>query len=694
MALNSLPNELLLLIASYLDDIDDKSALARTCRRTYEATRCDIFRLLAVDEHANAAIRAAITGHTAILDALWPYNPRLVNRYWEYDPEPYEGNLRERDLRDWDQSGYPCPVCQLLHCQHPPYPDNKSVAQGSMTPALRDLELFRATACFDYPRTGRYTLLHLAALYDDVDQITWLLDHGASIHAPCALITCREFEEDGEYPILTALQLALGSRSEKSAKLLIERGASLNTSAIPRNRSQERRHQLDCWTPPLCVAAAYGLSDTVRLVLRKGIPVDERDDWGYTALHHAADSCWEEEYLGVLKVLLDAGADLNDRANATHRNPLEIAFRQGNFAVVNHLLDLGATLDQLNDEDGRGATGLGLLQFTCAFEARGRALRSCVHSCFSNSRLDTETFTKEKWERARQALVLKLLDLGYDPNSKASLDHPWCRDDIDGYAPPRGQLDQAWWETRARSNILPRTNVTALNAVSFDSGADLMNLLIRRGAEVDAQDSNGLTVLWLQCLNEAILDDLYPYWEDTFTYPGPGYQWREKMKLLLRAGARIDPWVDTAAKYPSSRALELSLKIDTDSFNFMIRKASTRNISDASLGYLAGLLLTSHQYRKALIILKHHRDVRLALSHDEVKIWMEESVSRPGEDVVAHNLEHIIALLQYPLPEDLARHLQRLLEMKMPENSAWSVRCTAMQPSLPGASRSGCDGSK
>ncbi|KAJ9151618.1 Ankyrin [Coniochaeta hoffmannii] len=450
MALNSLPNELLLLIASYLDDIDDKSALARTCRRTYEATRCDIFRLLAVDEHANAAIRAAITGHTAILDALWPYNPRLVNRYWEYDPEPYEGNLRERDLRDWDQSGYPCP-------------------------------------------------------------------------------------------------LALGSRSEKSAKLLIERGASLNTSAIPRNRSQERRHQLDCWTPPLCVAAAYGLSDTVRLVLRKGIPVDERDDWGYTALHHAADSCWEEEYLGVLKVLLDAGADLNDRANATHRNPLEIAFRQGNFAVVNHLLDLGATLDQLNDEDGRGATGLGLLQFTCAFEARGRALRSCVHSCFSNSRLDTETFTKEKWERARQALVLKLLDLGYDPNSKASLDHPWCRDDIDGYAPPRGQLDQAWWETRARSNILPRTNVTALNAVSFDSGADLMNLLIRRGAEVDAQDSNGLTVLWLQCLNEAILDDLYPYWEDTFTYPGPGYQWREKMKLLLRAGARIDPWVDTAA---------------------------------------------------------------------------------------------------------------------------------------------------
>jgi ankyrin repeat protein len=661
MALPHFPTELLLLVASYLETVEDKLALAATCRRVRDATIYGLYRFFAVDRHANAAVWAALSGDTTVLDALWPYNPRLVNRYWEYDRDPANDfELRARNLRDWDQSSYPCPVCQLHACPHPPYPDNGSVDQALVEAVLGTVDLCRLTACFEYPRSGRFALLHLAALCNDTDQISWLLDHGASIDAPCVLLACREVDQDGDYPMLTALQLALCNRNSDSAKLLIERGASLGVGAG--NRGRERKQQLGPGTPAVCVAAAFGLSDIVTFLVERGIQADQRDCWGYTALHHAADRCWQEEYFDIFKVLLDAGADLNDRDNIRRRSPLEIVYRQGNFAAVSRLLSLGASLDQLDTAGGRGATDLGLLHFTCAFEARGRALRSSLHSCFSNSRLDEDpakdTFTRASWEASRQALVHKLLDLGYDPNGTASLDHPWCRDDTDGYIPPQGQIDQAWWETTAHSNILPRTGVTALNAVSFDCGVRLIELLVHRGVEVDARDSNNMPLLWQLCDSVEVMNDHYPDWYDSgFTYPGPTHEWKEKMELLLQAGARIDPWADNASGGlpPSERALQLSTIIDHQHFNFMMEKTTGRNMSDVSLGHLAGGLFAKGEYERVLSVLKNHGTVKLDAGKFEAEVWADVHINKYTAEAA------VVPLLQYPLERRVADHLQRAL---------------------------------
>lgn len=649
MPLLDLPNEIVLLIAACLDDADDKFAFLRTCHRVHDLTRTNLYRFLAVDRHADAAIWALLARNTAILDALWQYNPRLVHRYWKYDPEP----SKNWNVRDWYQINYPCPVCEVEDCKHPAHPDNTDLDQNLMGSVLDRLGLPTVTTCFESPRRGEFTLLHLSALYNDTRLLSWLLDHGASIDAPCVLMGCRESVEDGDFPILTPLQLAMCARNQEAARLLTERDASLDAMEGPRDGTPGVRHQVHCCTPAICSAAAFGLVDTLRLFLHIGVEVDSRDGWGYTPLHHAADLCWQEEDFGVFQVLLDAGADLNDRYNVTRRTPLEIAFRQGNFAAVEHLLGLGATVDQVLHEDSSARLGLNLLHFTCAFEARSRGRRHSLHSCFSLSPSDEVKFSYHSWEAARQALVLRLLDLGFDPNSPASLNHPWCRDNTEGYIPPHGPPDRAGRETRLRSHILPWSNVTAISAASFDCGADLMRLLIRRGVDVNVQDSNSMTVLWLLCLNHTILDGLFANWHRAFDFPGPVVQWREKMELVLRAGAKLDPWPEDENGRLSEIAINLMRGLDNGMFDFMVEKLTNENISNAALGRLAGGLLAASQLDKTLLVLKCHSDVRLEAMEHEAYLPKASELSGSKQDAEE--------LLKYPLPAEVQGQLQNLL---------------------------------
>ncbi|OIW23775.1 ankyrin [Coniochaeta ligniaria NRRL 30616] len=607
MALVDLPSELILLTASFLDNAKDKVAFEETCRRVYEVTKGDLFRFLAVREHANTAIRAALAGDTVILDLLWPYNPRFVNRYWEH---------RLDAPVDWEGCH-----CGPLDCEHPSRRGNSTLDQRLLTSVFDRLELGRVTACFQRPE-GSYALLHFAALYNDTELISWLLDHGADIDQLCKPTSCLEHEAGVAAPCFTALQLALCNRSEEAAELLIERGASLD-GQVHRSPGARRwqRPQIDLYTPAICIAAAFGLSRTVQLLLRRGIDIHTPDHWGYTAVHHAADRCWEEKYLDIFALLAAEGADLRDRANSGPRSPLEIAFRQGNFAVVLQLVRLGVGYDEIETGPDNHGSGLELLHFACAFDSKGRGLRYSLHSCFSISRLDDVNFLAKDWETARQQVVEELLDLGKDPNLRATLDHPWCRDDTDGYTPPRGQMDQAYWETRAHSGILPRTNVTALNAVSFYCSTDLVALLIRRGAEVDAQDTNRMTLLWLLCPNELVLDEVYPAWELHHIQPGPVHEWQMKMELLLRSGARIDPWADSADGVLSESALNLVSLITPDVFSLLMEKTTALNMSTENLELLAAGLLAIKHYDKALNIYMCHGPFHLEAR--EIEAWEE-----------------------------------------------------------------------
>lgn len=85
------------------------------------------------------------------------------------------------------------------------------------------------------------------------------------------------------------------------------------------------------------------------ILLSAGVPVDNPDFVGKTALHHAAK---HTRTGGLIKTLLKhkANADLQDRFGAS---PLLIAIQEDSLDVIPVLLDAGANLDTT---DGEGSS--------------------------------------------------------------------------------------------------------------------------------------------------------------------------------------------------------------------------------------------------------------------------------------------------------------------------------------------------
>jgi hypothetical protein len=88
--------------------------------------------------------------------------------------------------------------------------------------------------------------------------------------------------------------------------------------------------------PPLLLAAGAN-ADVVRFLLEQGVPVDERDGLGRTALHH----CKSED---MVAALLDAGADLEARDNQG-RTPVFLCAQQVRATGLRALLARGASPD-------------------------------------------------------------------------------------------------------------------------------------------------------------------------------------------------------------------------------------------------------------------------------------------------------------------------------------------------------------
>ena len=126
---------------------------------------------------------------------------------------------------------------------------------------------------------------------------------------------------------------------------------------------------------PLTVAARYGKTDAVKLLLERGADPNMTDGWNDTPLHNAVIN-WEKD---CVRLLLDRGADPNIR-DEDGKTPLALVLHRGNdgededIALAQMLLDAGAEPDTKDREK--------LEEWSSKIEAQLKKLNSAF-DCFS-----------------------------------------------------------------------------------------------------------------------------------------------------------------------------------------------------------------------------------------------------------------------------------------------------------------------
>jgi ankyrin repeat protein len=130
----------------------------------------------------------------------------------------------------------------------------------------------------------------------------------------------------------TALHYAANDGKLRLVRKLIAYGADVNASNA-------------CWfRSVLSWAANNARIETIKVLLAQGAKPDALD-----ALHAAAwggSACGkgkEREYADALKLLIDAGADMNDRRHCKHQTPLAVALESGNTGAIEFLRSLQAS---------------------------------------------------------------------------------------------------------------------------------------------------------------------------------------------------------------------------------------------------------------------------------------------------------------------------------------------------------------
>ncbi len=130
----------------------------------------------------------------------------------------------------------------------------------------------------------------------------------------------------------TALHYAANDGKLQLANSLIDHGADINASNANWYRSV------------LSWAANNARIEMIKLLLSRGA-----DPMSLDAMHAAA---WggsdngrgeEEEYITALRLLIEAGADFNDRRHYKNYTPLQIAIQSGHTTATEFLRSLGAS---------------------------------------------------------------------------------------------------------------------------------------------------------------------------------------------------------------------------------------------------------------------------------------------------------------------------------------------------------------
>lgn len=172
------------------------------------------------------------------------------------------------------------------------------------------------------------TPLHVACKHSSPDTVFFLLENGR------ADIITRD--GDGRLP----LEIALQARKFKSASWLIRYGADL--SNVLRRDDVEARDESDLCKTLLHCVCEWNLIDAAKLLLRHCADPNSRNTEGVTPFSAAVKE-YTPDYIPLLQLLLDAGADIESQTSDFH-TPLISACCSQNSDAVKFLLGHGAKL--------------------------------------------------------------------------------------------------------------------------------------------------------------------------------------------------------------------------------------------------------------------------------------------------------------------------------------------------------------
>jgi ankyrin repeat protein len=324
---------------------------------------------------------------------------------------------------------------------------------------------------------GNYNdTIHMAACRGDLNRVKMLVESGIDVNTkdefgctPLHWAVLAESPEVADFLISNGAELN-AKDSQNLTPLMAARGASVLELLISKGVDIHGQDALQGRTK-LHMACSEGDKDAVELLIRSGADVNLRDNRGATPLWIAAQHGRKE----IVELLLNKGADINALDERRRSTPLLIAARSGHADVVKYLITKGA---DIHAADNQGMTPLAMARQQGHTEIvellRQHGAKETLHGAVASGDIDE---------------VKKLLSRGEDADAK---------NEALLLALNSNRMDIAEQLVDNGANV---------NAISGQTGKPLllslgrkesMEFLLSKGADIEARNGNGLTLLYLQ----------------------------------------------------------------------------------------------------------------------------------------------------------------------------------------------------
>jgi len=330
--------------------------------------------------------------------------------------------------------------------------------------------------------------LHRASLKGDLSKLKELLVEGADINA-----------KDGYQ--LTPLDYALAAGQSNAAKFLLNQGADINIHKTPRYRDYSLLHRatraglleivqiliekgipvdINHFGTALHVAASYGHKEIAEFLISKGASLDSKGQGNQSTPLHVAASIGDTD---IVELLITNGADIN-ASDYRGRTPLDVARQRSHTKIVDVLRQHGAK------ETLYGAFILGDTNEVKSLISQG----ADINIKWPNG----VTLLHVAAEKGYKDIAKLLIDKGADVNAQnRSNVTPLHLGVENGNKDVVELLIANGADVNAKRNTRSRKASTALHDAVDAARGDIVELLIAHGADVNTRTDLGITPLYI-----------------------------------------------------------------------------------------------------------------------------------------------------------------------------------------------------